>query len=123
MSQQHRHPVPANIAETTLINAQQYQSMYQQSVQDPDAFWGEQGKILDWIKPYTQVKNTSFAPGDINIRWYEDGTLNLAANCLDRHLHNRGDHPAIIWEGDDASESRTLTFRELHRDVAVSLIH
>ena len=117
MSQQHRYPVPANIAESTLINAQQYQSMYQQSVQDPDAFWGEQGKILDWIKPYSQIKNTSFAPGNIDIRWYEDGTLNLAANCLDRHLHNRGDCPAIIWEGDDASESRTLTFRELHRDV------
>lgn len=117
MSQLHRHPVPANIAENTLINAQQYQAMYQQSVQDPDAFWGEQGKILDWIKPYTSVKNTSFAPGNISIRWYEDGTLNLAANCLDRHLHSRGDHPAIIWEGDDASESKTLTWRELHREV------
>lgn len=117
MSQLHRHPVPASIAENTLINAEQYQSMYQLSVQDPDAFWGEQGRILDWIKPYSTVKNTSFAPGDIRIRWYEDGTLNLAANCLDRHLHSRGDHPAIIWEGDDASESKTLTFRELHREV------
>ncbi|WP_338558858.1 acetate--CoA ligase [Erwinia sp. E_sp_B04_7] len=117
MSQLHRHPIPANIAESTLINAQQYQAMYQQSVQDPDAFWGEQGKILDWIKPYTSVKNTSFAPGNITIRWYEDGTLNLAANCLDRHLHSRGDHPAIIWEGDNANESKTLTFRELHREV------
>ncbi|WP_067704396.1 acetate--CoA ligase [Erwinia sp. ErVv1] len=117
MSQQYRHPVPASIAEHTLINAQQYQSMYQLSVQDPDAFWGEQGQILDWIKPYTRVKNTSFAPGNIDIRWFEDGTLNLAANCLDRHLHSRGDHPAIVWEGDDASESKTLTFRELHREV------
>ncbi|WP_034911575.1 acetate--CoA ligase [Erwinia sp. 9145] len=117
MSQLHRHPVPAAIAENALINAQQYQSMYQLSVQDPDAFWGEQGQILDWIKPYTTVKNTSFAPGNIDIRWYEDGTLNLAANCLDRHLHSRGDHPAIIWEGDNASESKTLTFRELHREV------
>ena len=79
MSQIIKHPVPANIAENTLINAEQYQSMYQQSVQDPDSFWGEQGKILDWIKPYTKVKNTSFAPGNISIRWYEDGTLNLAA--------------------------------------------
>ncbi|WP_130833410.1 acetate--CoA ligase [[Erwinia] mediterraneensis] len=117
MSQIHKHPVPAHIAENTLINAAQYQSMYQQSVQDPEAFWGEQGKILDWIKPFTKVKNTSFAPGNISIRWYEDGTLNLAANCIDRHLHERGDHPAIIWEGDDASESRTLTFRDLHREV------
>jgi acetyl-CoA synthetase len=117
MSQIIKHPVPANIAENTLINAEQYQSMYQQSVQDPDSFWGEQGKILDWIKPYTKVKNTSFAPGNISIRWYEDGTLNLAANCLDRHLHERGNHPAIIWEGDDASESKTLTWRDLHREV------
>jgi acetyl-CoA synthetase len=117
MSQSHTYPVPANIAENTLINAQQYQSMYQQSVQDPEAFWGEQGKILDWIKPYTTVKNTSFAPGNISIRWFEDGTLNLAANCLDRHLQTRGDHPAIIWEGDDSSESKTITYRELHRDV------
>ncbi|AIX72341.1 MAG: acetate--CoA ligase [Mixta calida] len=117
MSQIIKHPVPASIAEHTLINAEQYQSMYQQSVQDPDAFWGEQGKMLDWIKPYTRVKNTSFAPGNISIRWYEDGTLNLAANCLDRHLHERGDHPAIIWEGDDASESKTLTYRQLHREV------
>ncbi len=117
MSQIHKHPVPANIAENTLINAQQYRKMYQQSVQDPDAFWGEQGKILDWIKPYNHVKNTSFSPGNIHIRWYEDGTLNLAANCLDRHLPTRGDHPAIIWEGDDASESKTLSFRDLHREV------
>lgn len=117
MSQIHKHPVPAAIAENALINAAQYQSMYQQSVQDPDAFWGEQGKILDWIKPFSKVKNSSFAPGQVSIRWYEDGTLNLAANCLDRHLHERGDHPAIIWEGDDASESKTLTFRDLHRDV------
>lgn len=117
MSQIIKHPVPASIAENALINAEQYQTMYQQSVQDPDAFWGEQGKILDWIKPYTRVKNTSFAPGNISIRWYEDGTLNLAANCLDRHLHERGDHPAIIWEGDDANESKTLTYRDLHREV------
>ncbi|NNS08250.1 acetate--CoA ligase [Erwinia sp. JH02] len=117
MSQSHTYPVPANIAENTQINAQQYASMYQQSVQDPDAFWGEQGKILDWIKPYTLVKNTSFAPGNVSIRWFEDGTLNLAANCLDRHLQTRGDHPAIIWEGDDSSESKTITYRELHQDV------
>ena len=117
MSQSHTYPVPANIAENTLIAPQQYSSMYQQSVQDPDAFWGEQGKILDWIKPFTIVKNTSFAPGNVSIRWFEDGTLNLAANCLDRHLATRGDHPAIIWEGDDSSESKTITYRELHRDV------
>lgn len=117
MSQIHKHPIPATIAERCLINPEQYASMYQQSCQDPDTFWGEQGKILDWIKPYTKVKNTSFAPGNVSIKWYEDGTLNLAANCLDRHLATRGDQVAIIWEGDDASQSSTLTYRELHRDV------
>ena len=117
MSQIHKHPVPAAIAANALINADEYAARYQQSVDDPDTFWGEQGKILDWITPYSTVKNTSFAPGNISIRWYEDGTLNLAANCLDRHLATRGDRPAIIWEGDDASESKTLTFRELHADV------
>ncbi len=117
MSQHHKYPVPANIAEHALINADQYAAMYQHSVQDPDAFWGEQGKILDWITPFTRVKNSSFAPGNISIRWYEDGTLNLAANCLDRHLAQHGDRTALIWEGDDASESRSLSYRELHRDV------
>lgn len=106
MSQIHKHSIPANIAERCLINPEQYEAQYQQSVTDPDAFWGEQGKILDWIKPYTRVKNTSFAPGNISIKWYEDGTLNLAANCLDRHLAERGDQTAIIWEGDDASQSK-----------------
>ncbi|MWL73327.1 AMP-binding protein, partial [Escherichia coli] len=80
-------------------------------------FWGEQGKILDWMTPYQKVKNTSFAPGNVSIKWYEDGTLNLAANCLDRHLAERGDQTAIIWEGDDASQSKNITYRELHRDV------
>ena len=117
MSQIHKHPIPAEIAEHCLMNPQQYQVNYQQSISNPDAFWGEQGKILDWIKPYTQVKNTSFAPGNISIKWYEDGTLNLAANCLDRHLHERGDQTAIIWEGDDASQSKNITYRQLHRDV------
>ncbi|WP_054306247.1 acetate--CoA ligase, partial [Serratia rubidaea] len=95
----------------------QYQQYYQQSVQDPAAFWGEHGKIVDWIKPYTQVKNTSFAPGNISIRWFEDGTLNLAANCLDRHLATRGDQTAIIWEGDDPDQSKHVTYKQLHHDV------
>ncbi|WP_139293055.1 AMP-binding protein, partial [Escherichia coli] len=111
------HPIPANIAERCLINPDQYKAQYQQSITDPDTFWGEQGKILDWMRPYTRVKNTSFAPGNISIKWYEDGTLNLAANCLDRHLAERGDQTAIIWEGDDASQSKHITYRELHADV------
>jgi hypothetical protein len=74
-------------------------------VPDPEAFWGEHGKRLDWIKPYTKVKNTSFAPDNVSIRWFEDGTLNVAANCIDRHLATRGDQTAIIWEPDDPNEA------------------
>jgi acetyl-CoA synthetase len=117
MSQVHKHAIPSAIAEHALINPTQYQQYYQQSVQDPETFWGEQGKILDWIKPYTRVKNTSFDPGHISIRWFEDGTLNLAANCLDRHLAERGDQTAIIWEGDDPTQSKQVTYKQLHHDV------
>ncbi|MBH3268075.1 MULTISPECIES: acetate--CoA ligase [Serratia] len=117
MSQLHKHAIPSAIAERALINPTQYQQYYQQSVQDPEAFWGEHGKILDWIKPYTKVKNTSFDPGHVSIRWFEDGTLNLAANCLDRHLAERGDQTAIIWEGDDPTQSKKVTYKQLHHDV------
>ncbi len=111
MSQPHTYPIPADIAQRALISEEQYRQLYRQSVNDPAAFWGEQGKIIDWITPYTQVKNTSFDPGHIRIRWFEDGTLNVAANCLDRHLAERGDQTAIIWEGDDANESKIITYR------------
>ncbi|MGM3182682.1 acetate--CoA ligase [Dickeya oryzae] len=117
MSQYNKHPIPTAIAENALITAEQYKKMYQESVQDPDSFWREQGKIVDWIKPYQQVKNTSFDPGHVRIRWFEDGTLNVAANCLDRHLATQGDQTAIIWEGDDAKESKKVTYRELYQAV------
>ncbi|CAI2527262.1 acetate--CoA ligase [Serratia ficaria] len=117
MSQLHKHAIPSAIAEHALINPEQYQQYYQQSVQDPEAFWGEHGKILNWIKPYSKVKNTSFDPGHVSIRWFEDGTLNLAANCLDRHLAERGDQTAIIWEGDDPAQSNKVTYKQLHHDV------
>ncbi|MCG8708617.1 acetate--CoA ligase [Brenneria sp. 4F2] len=117
MTQYHKHAIPAAIAENAQINADQYKKKYQQSIDDPASFWREQGRIIDWINPYRQVKNTSFDPGHIRIRWFEDGTLNVAANCLDRHLAARGDQTAIIWEGDDAKESKTLTYRELYRAV------
>ncbi|KFX06013.1 acetyl-CoA synthetase [Pectobacterium betavasculorum] len=117
MTQHNKHAIPAAIAANALINAQQYENMYRLSVNDPAAFWGEQGKIVDWIKPYETIKNTSFDPGHIRIRWFEDGTLNVAANCLDRHLAERGDQTAIIWEGDDATESKKVTYRELHQSV------
>ena len=96
----------------------QYQDWYRRSVEDPNGFWGEHGKRLDWIKPYERVKNTSFAPGNIDIRWFEDGTLNVAANCIDRHLETRGDQTAILWEGDDPADSKAITYRQLHEEVS-----
>lgn len=91
--------------------------MYQQSVQDPEAFWAEHGKIVEWIKPFTKVKQTSYDPGHVDIKWFEDGTLNVSANCIDRHLATRGDEVAIIWEGDDPTQDATLTFNQLHEKV------
>ncbi|PKE29085.1 acetate--CoA ligase [Rahnella sp. AA] len=118
MSQIHKHSIPASVAERALITPEKYQQYYQQSVENPDAFWGEQAKVLDWIKPFTKVKNTSFAPGNIDIRWFEDGTLNLTANCLDRHLAEKGDQTALIWEGDDPqAENKHVTYQQLHHDV------
>ncbi len=96
-----------------------YDAMYKQSVEDPDGFWGEHGRRIDWIKPFTKVKNTSFTPGNIDIRWFEDGTLNVSANCVDRHLETRGDQTAIIWEPDDPdAPSRFITYKELHSEVS-----
>jgi acetyl-CoA synthetase len=112
--QPHVHPVRDDIAANAWIDNAKYLAMYQQSVDDPEGFWTEQAKRLDWIKAPTRAKNTSFARDNVDIRWYEDGTLNVSSNCLDRHLETRGDKPAIIWEGDDPSESKTLTYRELH---------
>jgi len=111
------HPVSAPFAARARIDKAGYERDYAESVRDPAAFWGRIGQRLDWIKPYTQVKDTSFDANDLHIRWYADGELNLAANCLDRHLGKRGDKTAIIWEGDDPNESRRISYRELHDEV------
>ena len=108
--------VPEGYAENAWADDAKYQEMYRQSVDDPAGFWGEHGKRISWIKPYTQVKDTSFE-GDISIRWYYDGTLNACANCVDRHLETRGDQTAIIWEGDDPNDDAHITYSELHRQV------
>jgi acetyl-CoA synthetase len=109
-------PVPADFAKSALIDEKTYKEWYDRSVKDPDGFWGEHGKRIDWIKPYTKVKDVSYS-GDVKINWFADGTLNVAANCLDRHLATRGDQTAIIWEGDDPNESKHVTYRELHEQV------
>jgi acetyl-CoA synthetase len=111
------YAVPAEWAKRAYVNAESYEAMYQRSVTDPEGFWSEAGKRLHWIRPYTRTKNTSFAPGHVDIRWFEDGTLNVAANCIDRHLETRGDKVAIIWEGDNPNESEEITYRQLHERV------
>jgi acetyl-CoA synthetase len=109
-------PVPASIAERAWIDEAKYFRMYEESLKDPNRFWGEQGKRLHWVKPYTKVKNTSFA-GDVSIKWYEDGTLNVAYNCVDRHLPMRADQTAILWEGDSPAEHRHVSYGELYDSV------
>ena len=111
------YPVDPKFAASARVSHDDYERLYADSVRDPEAFWREAGKRLDWIKEPTRIKNVSFDPKDLHIRWYEDGELNLSANCLDRHLEKRGDKVAIIFEGDDPADSRRITYRELHAEV------
>ncbi len=108
--------IKPEIAAHALTDQAGYKAMRERAAHDPEAFWAEHCKRIDWIKPPTKIKNTSFE-GDVSIKWFEDGTLNAAANCLDRHLLERGDQTAIIWEGDEPDASRHVTYRELHADV------
>ena len=117
MSDNELFPVPAALAETAWADNAKYLEMYKQSVEDNSGFWGEQGKRLDWIKPYTKVKDVNFNAPDVSIKWFHDGTLNASVNCLDRHLDTRGDQTAIIWEGDDPSVDKKITYKELHEQV------
>src|SRR5579872_7005110 len=109
-------PILRSVAKRAWTDEAGYFRLYDESLADPDRFWGEQGKRLHWIKPYTKVKNASFT-GDVRIRWYEDGTLNAAYNCIDRHLAERADQTAILWEGDSPSEHRHVSYAELHENV------
>ena len=118
MSDSQIYPVPAEVAEGAWADAEKYKAMYEASANDPDAFWGEHGKRIDWMTPYTKVKNTNFNKPDVSIKWYEDGTLNASINCIDRHLATRGDQTAIIWEGDDPNDSKNITYKELHEQVS-----
>jgi acetyl-CoA synthetase len=111
------YPVSAEWAKRAWVDDAKYKDMYAASVRNPETFWGEHGKRIDWIKPYTKVKNTSYAPGAVSIKWFEDGVTNVALNCVDRHLAKRGDQVAIIWEGDDPKDSRHITYKELHAEV------
>ena len=117
MSEVHIHKVKDEWKKDALIDNETYLAWYKRSVDDPEGFWGEHGKRLDWIKPYSTVKNTTFGYPDVSIKWFEDGTLNVSANCIDRHLATRGDQVAILWEGDDPSEDKKITYNELSEHV------
>src|ERR1051325_2432967 len=111
------YDVPAEWTKRAFINQSQYRQMYERSLSDPSGFWAEQAKRIDWMKPFTKVKNTSFKKPDVFIKWFEDGVTNAAYNCVDRHLHSRGNQTAIIWEGDDPKQSKHITYKELHDEV------
>jgi acetyl-CoA synthetase len=110
-------PVKKEFAANAWVDNDKYLEMYEKSVADPEGFWGEHGKRINWIKPYSKVKDVSYAKEDLHIHWYYDGTLNASANCIDRHLATRGDQTAIIWEGDDPKDDLTVTYKELHEHV------
>ena len=111
------YDVPAAWAKRAFADKAKYQDMYARSIKDPNGFWAEQAKRIDWIKPFSKVKNTSFDPHNVSIKWFEDGTLNIAYNCVDRHLAKRGDQVAILWEGDDPKDDKKITYKQLHAEV------
>ncbi len=111
------HPVPAHWAARAFADAAGYAEKYRESLEQSEAFWRAESARLDWMKPWTRLSRCSFSEADFGIEWFGDGTLNVSANCLDRHLETRGDTTAIIWEGDDPSQQRRITYRELHGDV------
>jgi len=114
---EHIYPPEDAFAASAHADKAKYEAMYAASISDPVAFWGEQGKRVDWMTPYTKVKNTTFEHAGVSIKWYEDGELNVSANCIDRHLATRGNQTAIIWEGDNPEDSAHITYHQLHTEV------
>ena len=117
MTEQSLIKVTDEVKRTALIDNEKYLQEYERSIKDPENFWAEHGRRIDWIKPYTHVKDVSYSEKDLHIKWFYDGTLNVSSNCLDRHLEKRGDQTAIIWEGDDPNEDKRISFKELHSEV------
>ena len=111
------YDVPAEWRKRAFVDDAKYKEMYDRSIKDPNGFWAEQAKRIDWIKPFSKVKNTSYDPHNVSIKWFEDGTLNVSYNCVDRHLAKRGDQTALLWEGDDPKDHRKLTYKQLHAEV------
>ena len=116
MSEHHRYPVPEAVQKQALLDKEGYERLYRQSIEDPERFWGEQAKaMLDWFKPWDEVHHSDLAKGEAS--WFKGGQLNVSYNCVDRHLDKRADQVAIIWEGDNPSDSQKITYRELHQNV------
>src|SRR5215217_7826678 len=111
------YQVPAEWKQRVYVDEAKYKDLYARSVKDPNGLWAEEAKRLHWYRAPTKIKNTSFGPGDVSIKWFEDGVTNVAYNCIDRHLPKRANQTAIIWEGDDPSEAKHITYRELHDEV------
>jgi len=111
------YPIPSSVKESAIINEEKYLELYKWSLDDPEAFWKEQGQRLDWFKPFTIAKNTSFDKGHVDIKWYEDGQLNASYNCIDRHLKDKADKVALIWEGDNPEAVEHITYQKLHDEV------
>ena len=111
------YPVSDAFAKSSHLTESEYFEMYQRSLTEPEQFWREQANRIDWIKPFTKVSDYSFSKKDLHINWYSDGSLNVCFNCVDRHLADKADQPAIIWEGDNPDNSITVSYRELHREV------
>ncbi|MGZ5828351.1 MAG: acetate--CoA ligase [Xanthobacteraceae bacterium] len=111
------YEVPAEWKSRAFIDDAKYKTMYAQSIKDPNTFWAEQAKRIHWMKPFTKVKNTSYDPHNVSIKWFEDGVTNVSYNCVDRHLDKRGNQVAIIWESDDPGKDRKITYKELHAEV------
>jgi len=110
-------PVPDAVAKAAHVDEAKYNEMYKRSVEDPEGFWAEHGKRIDWFKPFTKIKNVSYDAHNLYIKWFEDGTTNVSHNCIDRHLATRGDQVAILWEGDDPKEDKKITYKQLHEEV------
>jgi acetyl-CoA synthetase len=117
MSDEKSYDVPGDWRKRAYADDAKYQEMYARSIKDPNGFWAEQAKRIDWIKPFSKVKNTSYDPHNVSIKWFEDGTLNACYNCVDRHLAKRGDQTAILWEGDEPKDDKKLTYKQLHAEV------
>ena len=111
------YEIPPEWTKRAYVDEAEYRRMYDRSLADPEGFWAEQAERIHWFKRFTKVKNVSFGPRDVSIKWFEDGATNAAYNCIDRHLAKRGNQTAIIWEGDDPKDSRKITYQELHDEV------